>query len=98
MGYKITHIIIPEANIRYELGYNNVCEIRASFKQVSNDCIKNTYVVKFKKGSQIGFAEISADVKGLLVFREYHYYINKKRKIKQHIRLNHKKNSYDNKS
>lgn len=90
MGYKITHIIIPESNIRYELGYNNVCEIRASFKQVSNDCIKNTYVVKFKKGGQLGFAEISADTKGLLVFREYHYYIDKKRKIKQHIR-HHKK-------
>jgi hypothetical protein len=85
MGYKITHIIIPDAGIRYELGYNNVYEMRESFKQVSNDCIKNTYVVKFKKEGRLGFAEISADTKGLLVFREYHSYI-RKRKIKQHIR------------
>lgn len=91
MGYKITHIIIPEADIRYYLDYNNICEIRESFKQISNDCIKNTYVVKFKKGSRLGFAEISADAKGIIVYKEYHYYINKKRKIKQHIRLNHKK-------
>lgn len=90
MGYKITNIIIPEAGIRYELGCNNVCEIRASFKQVFNDCFKNTYVVKFKRGSLIYFAEISADTKGLIVYKEYHSYINKKRKIKQHIRLNHK--------
>lgn len=90
-GCKITHIIIPEAGIRYELGCNNVCEIRKSFKQVSNDYIINTYVVKLKKGSQLSFVEISADIKGLIIFREYHDYIDKKRKIKQHIRLNHKK-------
>lgn len=86
MGYKITHIIIPEGDIRYELGHNNVYEISESFKQVSNDCIKNTYIVKVKRGSRLGFVEISADAKGILVFREYHYYIDKKRKIKQHIR------------
>lgn len=63
MGYKIRHIIIPEADIQYKIGYNNVCEIRESFKQVSNNCIKNTYVVKFKKGIRLDFAEISADAK-----------------------------------
>ncbi|MBR5297452.1 MAG: hypothetical protein IKU29_06265 [Parabacteroides sp.] len=69
--YKITQIMIPEAGIQYELGYNNVCEIRESFKQVSNDYIKNIYVVEFKKGDQRGFVEISADIKGLVVYNEY---------------------------
>ena len=91
MGYKIVKIIIPEVNIQYEIGYNNVCEIYESCKQVSNDCIKNTYVVKYKKGSRLGLAEISADMKGIIVYKEYHYYIDKKRKIKQHIR-HHKNN------
>lgn len=91
MGYKIVKIYIPECDEVFTVGKKGVYEICESYKQVSNDCIKNTYVVKFKKGSQIGFAEISADIKGIIVYKEYHYYINKKRKIKQHIRLNHKK-------
>lgn len=90
MGYKIVKIIIPEVDIQYEIGYNHVCEIHESFKQVSNDCIKNTYVVKVKRGSRLGFIEISADAKGIIVYKEYHSYIDKKRKIKQHIRHNKK--------
>lgn len=69
MKEEIVKIIIPEADIVYEIGYNNVCEIRESCKQVSNDCIKNTYVVEFKKENQTGFAEISADVKGIIVYK-----------------------------
>lgn len=67
--YEIVKIIIPEADIVYETGYNNVCAIRESFKQVSNDYIKNTYVVEFKKENQLGFVEISADVKGIIVYK-----------------------------
>lgn len=67
--YEIIKIIIPETDIVYEIGYNNVCEIHESFKQVSNDCIKNTYVVKFKKGDQLGIVEISADLKGIIVYK-----------------------------
>lgn len=67
--YEITKIIIPEADIVYEIGYNNVYEIQESFKQVSNDCLKNIYVVKFKEGNQLEFVEISADVKGIIVYK-----------------------------
>jgi hypothetical protein len=67
---EITKIIIPEADISYEIGYNNVYEIHESFKQVSNDCIKNIYVVNFKKGNQLGFVEISADIKGIIVYKK----------------------------
>ena len=70
-GYKITQIIIPESGIQYELGHNNVHEIRETFKQVSNDSIRNIYVVEFKKGNQRSFVEISADIKGLVVYKEY---------------------------
>lgn len=67
--YEIIKIIIPEADITYEIGYNNVCEIHESCKQISNDCIKNTYVVTFKNENQLGYAEISADVKGIIVYK-----------------------------
>lgn len=67
--YEIIKIIIPEADITYEIGYNNVCEIHESFKQVSNDHIRTIYVVKFKEGNQLGFVEISADVKGIIVYK-----------------------------
>ena len=67
--YEIVKIIIPEADIVYEIGHNNVCEIYESFKQVSNDNIKNIYVVEFKKENELGYVEISADVKGIIVYK-----------------------------
>ncbi len=70
MKEEIIKIIIPEADIVFEIGHNNVCEIHESFKQVSNDCIKNTYVVEFKNGNQTGSVEISADVKGIIVYKK----------------------------
>lgn len=45
-------------------------KIYESFKQISNDCIKNTYIVKFKEGNRLRFAEISADVKGIIVYKK----------------------------
>jgi hypothetical protein len=68
--YEIIKIIIPEADITYEIGYNNVCEIHESCKQISNDCIKNTYVVTFKNENQLGSVEISADIKGIIVYKK----------------------------
>lgn len=68
--YEIIKIIIPETDIVYEIGYNNVSEIHESFKQVSNDHIRTIYVVKFKEGNQLGFVEISADVKGIIVYKK----------------------------
>jgi hypothetical protein len=70
MKDEIIKIIIPEADINYEIGYNNVDEIYEPFKQISNDCIKNTYVVRFKKGNKFGFVEISADIKGIIVYKK----------------------------
>jgi hypothetical protein len=67
--YEIIKIIIPETDIIYEIGYNNVCEIYESFKQVSNDYLKSIYVVKFKEENQLGFVEISADIKGVIVYK-----------------------------
>lgn len=67
--YEIVKIIIPETDIIYEIGYNNVYEIHESLKQISNDHIKTIYVVKFKEGNQLGFTEISADVKGIIVYK-----------------------------
>lgn len=69
-GYEIIKIIIPEADIVYEIGHNNVYEIYESFKQVSNDHLKSIYVVKFKEGNQLGFTEISADTRGIIVYRK----------------------------
>ena len=70
MKDEIIKIIIPEADIAYEIGYNNVYEIHETLKQVSNDAIKSIYVVKFKKENQLGFVEISADVKGIIVYKK----------------------------
>ena len=70
MKDEIIKIIIPEADIVYEIGNNNVYEIHESFKQVSNDCLKTIYVVKFKEGNQLVFAEISADARGIIVYKK----------------------------
>lgn len=85
MGYKIVEICIPECDEVFTVGKKGVYEICESYKQVSNDCIKNIYVVKVKKGCGSGIVEISADAKGIMCYKVYHSYI-RKRKIKQHRR------------
>lgn len=70
MKEEIVKITIPEVDIVYEIGYNNVSEIYESFKQVSNDSIRSIYVVEFKEGNQSRFVEISADVKGIIVYKK----------------------------
>jgi hypothetical protein len=87
MGYKIVKIYIPECDELFTVGKKGVYEICESYKQVSNDCIKNIYVVKIKNEIGTGIIEISADMKGIMCYKEYHSYI-RKRKIKQHRRLN----------
>lgn len=87
MGYKIVKICIPECDEVFTVGVKSVYEICESYKQVSNDCIKNIYVVKVKNVRGSGIIEISADMKGIMCYKQYHSYI-RKRKIKQHRRLN----------
>jgi hypothetical protein len=94
MGFKIKHIDIPELDIYYTVGQKNVVNIVEWFRTISRDgerrfsskCEKLVYIVNVEKDGKKEYVEIASDTKGLIVYREYHSYIGRFRKIKKHKR------------
>ena len=95
MGFKIIRIDIPESGIYYTIGQKNVTNIYEWIKPLTNDYEnrfshyeKLVYIVNIERNGKKEYIEIASDIKGLIVYREYHSYIGRLKKIKKHKRHN----------